>query len=110
MSNMSYCRFENTAKDLRDCKEHILDTEDLGIDEARARHDLIALCQDILEEVGCEVNQDGFTCDCEVCKSCEADHEEKEKEKRDEAKKGIYDQGGMMYEKESEAKNEKDKS
>lgn len=25
MSNMSYCRFENTARDLCDCAEHIQD-------------------------------------------------------------------------------------
>jgi len=23
MANMSYCRFENTVKDLRDCADHI---------------------------------------------------------------------------------------
>ena len=35
MSNMSYCRFENTARDLRDCASHIGD--DLDGDESRAR-------------------------------------------------------------------------
>ena len=33
MGNMSYCRFENTARDLRDCLEAINDgehTEDLS--------------------------------------------------------------------------------
>lgn len=34
MSNMSYCRFENTYHDLLDCSEHIFD-DDLSEDEKR---------------------------------------------------------------------------
>lgn len=49
MSNMSYCRFQNTLHDLRDCGEHLSDK--LGEDEARARKRLILVCVDILEEL-----------------------------------------------------------
>jgi len=51
VSNMSYCRFENTVRDLEDCAEHILD--DLPSEtEQQARARLIAICAEILEEVG----------------------------------------------------------
>lgn len=36
MSNMSYCRFQNTLSDLLDCLDHIIDDE-LSEDEERAR-------------------------------------------------------------------------
>ena len=45
MSNMSYCRFQNTLKDLRDCEDHLFD--ELKDDEEEARTELIELCQDI---------------------------------------------------------------
>jgi len=37
MSNMSYCRFENTLADLRDCYENLDDNLGENIYEARAR-------------------------------------------------------------------------
>ena len=46
MGNMSYCRFQNTLKDLRDCYEH-LDDEDLSEEEKRAKNKLVELCSDI---------------------------------------------------------------
>lgn len=49
MSNMSYCRFENTLNDLRDCYEH-LDDEKLLKEEQRARELLISLCIIIANE------------------------------------------------------------
>jgi hypothetical protein len=66
MSNMSYCRFENTLRDLRDCyhnmndlpygSEQPEDDEDgqsvLSQDETEARTSLIALCKRIVEEYG----------------------------------------------------------
>ncbi len=45
MSNMSYCRFQNTLNDLWDCKDHL--DEDLSDDEERARKRLIELCREI---------------------------------------------------------------
>jgi hypothetical protein len=49
MSNMGYCRFENTVPDLRDCYEHLTDT-DLSETEERARKRLIKICRDIIED------------------------------------------------------------
>ena len=49
MANMSYCRFENTLQDLQDCYEHLNDT-DISRSEDYARHDLIELLRQILEE------------------------------------------------------------
>lgn len=45
---MSYCRFENTLSDLRDCAENIWDT-DLSDEERRARKSLIILCRKLAE-------------------------------------------------------------
>lgn len=49
MSNMSYCRFQNTLGDLRDCYDNLFDS-DLSEEEARARRELINLCRDIAQE------------------------------------------------------------
>jgi len=47
---MSYCRFENTLRDLADCEEHLNDNvEDLSESEQRARQRLIEMCSDITE-------------------------------------------------------------
>ena len=48
MSNMSYCRFENTLRDLRDCYENM--GEVLSGSEARARQRLVEVCENILTE------------------------------------------------------------
>ena len=50
MSNMSYCRFENTLSDLRDCYENMDD--DLSERETRCRKNLINVCKDIVSEYG----------------------------------------------------------
>lgn len=49
MSNMSYCRFQNTLRDLRDCYENI-DDENLSEEEQSAKEDLILYCYLILKE------------------------------------------------------------
>ena len=49
MANMSYCRFENTLRDLQDVHEHLQD-DDLSKDEARARKNLVRLCVRIVDE------------------------------------------------------------
>ena len=54
MSNMSYCRFQNTVNDLADCAEHIHATfgttqNDRAEHLSRAR--LVELCQQIVEEL-----------------------------------------------------------
>jgi hypothetical protein len=48
MPNMSYCRFQNTLKDLRECNDH-LDDQNLSEDEEAARTALIKLCEIIAE-------------------------------------------------------------
>lgn len=48
--NMSYCRFRNTLEDLRDCYDSIDDTEDLSLEEEKARKRLIELCKQIAAE------------------------------------------------------------
>ena len=45
---MSYCRFRNTLKDLRDVEEHIED-EDLSEEEERAKKQLIEVAARIGE-------------------------------------------------------------
>ena len=49
MSNMSYCRFENTLNDLEDCAEHIHDM-DLSEREEKCRIRLIEMCREIADE------------------------------------------------------------
>lgn len=53
MSNMSYCRFENTLRDLRECAGALDDIEgnlaELSTAEARAADQLIRLCTRISE-------------------------------------------------------------
>ena len=48
--NMSYCRFQNTLQDLKDCYYNIEDLEDMSDEEKRARKQLIELCCDIAED------------------------------------------------------------
>ena len=51
MSNMSYCRFENTARDLQDCLDAIENGEinDLGSQyEVDALEELLDLCKEVV--------------------------------------------------------------
>ena len=52
MANMSYCRFENTANDLKDCVWALNDEEirqgDLGSYELRGLKDLLDYAKDIV--------------------------------------------------------------
>ncbi len=47
MANMSYCRFQNTLRDLRDCWDALDDVDDLSDEERVARRKLIRLCAEI---------------------------------------------------------------
>jgi hypothetical protein len=49
MGNMSYCRFENTLKDLRDCYQH-MEENPCSDEEEKARKALIKLCLKISDE------------------------------------------------------------
>jgi hypothetical protein len=48
MANMSYCRFENTYRDLYDCYNNI--NNDLSESEHKFRKRLVELCQSIVDE------------------------------------------------------------
>lgn len=48
MPNMSYCRFENTYRDLVDCLDNI--NGPLSEREHRYRERLVELCQGIIDE------------------------------------------------------------
>ena len=52
MANMSYCRFENTQRDLIDCKDALWETgiEDLSDSEKRYAEHLIKLCREIADD------------------------------------------------------------
>ncbi len=52
MSNTSYCMFENTLTDLRDCYEALCDGKELSESEEKAKAKLIRLCQDIVADFG----------------------------------------------------------
>jgi hypothetical protein len=54
MSNMAYCRFQNTVLDLQDCFDS-MNESDLSEEETRAKERLIKLCVDIACDFGnCE--------------------------------------------------------
>lgn len=50
MGNMSYCRFENTLRDLRDCHDNWEDAR--SEEEKKARQRLLVLCQKIVDAYG----------------------------------------------------------
>lgn len=49
MSNMSYCRFENTYNDLLDCQENLLDN-DLSRTEFNARKSMIKTMKEMITD------------------------------------------------------------
>ena len=57
MSNMSYCKFQNTLRDLRDCRYTLKDFVDrdsvevLSDDELEAANDLILECTNIVQMI-----------------------------------------------------------
>ena len=52
MSNMSYCRFQNTLGDLQDCYDNMDNPEKLSFEERKARWSLIKLCEEIAGDCG----------------------------------------------------------
>lgn len=57
MANMSYCRFQNTLSDLRDCYNN-MEKKNLSIEEFKSRKDLIYLCMDIIDDYKDIVEED----------------------------------------------------
>ena len=65
MSNMSYCRFQNTANDLEDCVENLFDLDkfDLSqnnIAEWNARDRILVLAFRMMEEIGMDISESQF--------------------------------------------------
>ena len=54
--NMSYCRFQNTLCDLRDCANNLDNVS--SDDEKKARKQMIALMVEMLESVGYTVEHE----------------------------------------------------
>ena len=52
MANMSYCRFQNTLQDMRDCYEALQSGETLSRDEQSAVEMLVEICDRISGEFG----------------------------------------------------------
>jgi hypothetical protein len=57
MANMSYCRFENAANDLRACERVMDQAENLTESEKEYRFRLIKLCVRIAADYGSEVEK-----------------------------------------------------
>jgi hypothetical protein len=64
MGNMSYCRFENTYKDLLDCQEALSEHDGIAGCRKKANEyerpyvaNLVALCKEIVDEFGDELEE-----------------------------------------------------
>ena len=55
MSNMSYCRMENTLEDLEDCFENWELNEEASEYEKKAKKKIIALSKEILKNEGFKI-------------------------------------------------------
>lgn len=76
MSNMSYCRFQNTASDLSDCHAALEELLTNGVgklsrDELAAAKQLVALCGEVVQlmadtagtDVDAVIDDENVTCD-----------------------------------------------
>lgn len=50
MANMSYCRFQNTLHDLRECLEALRNEDVLSEDERLAKERLLETCVEVVGE------------------------------------------------------------
>lgn len=50
MANMSYCRFQNTLEDLRDCYDAMYDISGLSDEERTAFEEMVNLCKEIAND------------------------------------------------------------
>lgn len=58
MSNMSYCRWQNTLNDLRDCAAALEERCSLSREERAAALATLELCATMLEELGLSLDTD----------------------------------------------------
>ena len=56
MANMSYCRFQNTLPDLRDCYDN-MDEDGLSESEERSRKAMLVLCKRIADDYEDEIEE-----------------------------------------------------
>lgn len=65
--NMSYCRFENTARALDDCL-HAINEKGLSESESLGRRRILALAEEILTTFDPEIAEgDGVPDECQDC-------------------------------------------
>ena len=65
MANMSYCRFENTYRDLVDCYDNL--NGSLSERESRYRERLVEMCQSIIDDFSPEkIEEDEEDADSEA--------------------------------------------
>lgn len=75
MANMSYCRFENTYKDLQDCYDALGGLDNLSGDEKMYALRLIGLCKNISDEFGDVEDEDDVDMDEDfgwICNNCDS--------------------------------------
>lgn len=60
MSNMSYCRWQNTLSDLRECAASLEQREPLSREERAAALATLQLCATMLEELGLGLDTDSI--------------------------------------------------
>lgn len=48
MTNMSYCRFRNTRRDLKDCLDNLWD-DNLSKEEHNARRSIVCMCKAVAD-------------------------------------------------------------
>lgn len=58
MSNMSYCRWQNTLDDLRDCAASLQLCDPLSREERAAALATLQLCAEMLAELGLSLDTD----------------------------------------------------
>ena len=77
MSNMSYCRFENTYRDLNDCYNNI--NGKLSNSEHEYRKRMVELCQSIIDEYDEDLDEDVLNDVLLICEEWEAQNIQTEK-------------------------------
>lgn len=83
MTNMSYCRFSNTASDLRDCVDTLTDSPPTSSEEIAAAKRMLELCQDYINTFDADRLPSGECEDCgeavyggvEVCRPCKRERD-----------------------------------
>lgn len=78
MSNMSYCRFQNTLGDLEDCAEDFANK--LSREEHRARKKMLDKMVDIFDELGIRIDREDLDAAIERIDAAQAAADDSEDE------------------------------